>query len=394
MKNNKFNNVFSNDPLGLLNIKPVEVQQNHTDSEQRLIESFEEINSFYEENSREPQSSSDIGEFMLAARLQGIRSNPEKVKLLLPFDFYNLLKSEESKSITVEDIIGDDPLNLLVGNDDVDDIFSLTHVRKSDRIHPDYISRRTVCKNFDEYKALFDGIHNDLKIGKRKLVEYHPSDLTPGKFYVLRGVLLFFEESNYELKEFSFDSGNRIRYDGRTKCIFDNGTESDMLYRSLDKALQKDGFGVSDVIVNSYESVEISSEDRQYGYIYVLTSLSPDPKIRSMRNLHKIGYCSGDITYRIKNAKNEPTYLMSDVRVDLAVRCFNLNVQKLESTIHSFFKDVNVAFEVYDSEGNKHFPKEWFIAPLPVIEEVIQLIVNDKIDKYRYDATFQQLVLL
>ena len=142
-------------------VQTTEDVHERTDSEQRLIDSFEEINEFYEATGQEPQLGADIGEFMLASRLQGIRQNPSKVKTLLPFDFYNLLKCEESKSVTVEDILGDDPLNLLLDSSDEDDIFSLTHVKKSDRIRPDYVSRRTICKNFDEYEALFQKIHSD-----------------------------------------------------------------------------------------------------------------------------------------------------------------------------------------------------------------------------------------
>ena len=394
MAQSKFDNIFSDDPLGLLAVQTTEDVHERTDSEQRLIDSFEEINEFYEATGQEPQLGADIGEFMLASRLQGIRQNPSKVKTLLPFDFYNLLKCEESKSVTVEDILRDDPLNLLLDSSDEDDIFSLTHVKKSDRIRPDYVSRRTICKNFDEYEALFQKIHSDLKSGRRKMIEYHPSDLSEGKFYVLRGVLVFLEKSEDELQEFVFESGSRMRFDGRTRCIFDNGTESDMLFRSLDKALQKDGFGISEIIENNNAVPEITEEDSQNGFIYVLSSLSPNPQIRRIKNLYKVGYCSGDITDRIKNAKNEPTYLMSDVHVELAVRCFNLNVPNLESTIHSFFKDVNCSFEVYDDQGNKHYPREWFVAPLEIIEETIQLIVDGKIENYRYDTVLQQLVML
>lgn len=393
MAQNKFDNIFSDDPLGLLNVQTSEDAPKRTDSEQRLIDSFEEINEYYEANGQEPQLGADIGEFMLASRLQGIRQNPSKVKTLLPFDFYNLLKCEESKSVTVEDILGDDPLNLLLDSSDEGDIFSLTHVKKCDRIRPDYISRRTVCKNFDEYEAIFQKIHSDLSSGRRKMIEYHPADLSQGKFYVLRGVLVFLEKSEDELQEFAFESGSRMRIDGRTRCIFDNGTESDMLFRSLDKALQKDGFGVSEIIEKNNIVPDITEEDSQNGFIYVLSSLSSNPQIRQIKNLYKVGYCSGDITERIRNAKNEPTYLMSDVHVELAVRCFNLNVPNLESTIHSFFRDVNCAFEVYDGQGNRHYPREWFIAPLEVIEETIQLIVQGKIEQYRYDKTLQQLII-
>ena len=167
-----------------------------------------------------------------------------------------------------------------------------------------------------------------------------------------------------------------------------------MLFRSLDKALQKDGFGISEVIEKNNAVPEITEEDSQNGFIYVLSSLSPNPQIRRIKNLYKVGYCSGDITDRIKNTKNEPTYLMSDVHVELAVKCFNLNVPNLESTIHSFSKDVNCSFEVYDDQGNKRYPREWFVAPLEIIKETIQSIVDGKIENYRYDTTLQQLVML
>ena len=124
MAQSKFDNIFSDDPLGLLAVQTTEDVHERTDSEQRLIDSFEEINEFYEATGQEPQLGADIGEFMLASRLQGIRQNPSKVKTLLPFDFYNLLKCEESKSVTVEDILGDDPLNLLLDSSDESDIFS------------------------------------------------------------------------------------------------------------------------------------------------------------------------------------------------------------------------------------------------------------------------------
>lgn len=392
MSRNKFENIFLDDPLGLLQVPAAKEKTERTPSDQRLIDSFEEINSFYEENGREPKIGGAIDEFMLSSRLQGIRNNPSKVKTLLQFDFYNLLKCEQAKSVTVEDILGDDPLNLLNMQDSEGSIFTLKYVKKTDRIRPDYISRRNICKNFSDYEAMFQSIHADLKTGTRKLTTFYEQDLAVGKFFVLRGVLLYLGASNHEEQELNYNSGARIRKDGRTRCIFDNGTESDMLYRSLYKALLKDGFGVSDLETMVKEAPSITDSDVQNGYIYVLSSLSANPQIKRMKDLYKVGYCSGDITERIKNAVNEPTYLMSDVRVELAVRCFNLNVANLENTIHSIFHKVNVAFEVYDKDGKTHYPREWFIASLSVIEEVIQLIVDYKIYQYEYNADLQVLV--
>ena len=393
MIKDRLSDIFLDDPLGLLDVPPVTEQVERTPIEQKLIDSFIEINEFYEENGHEPSFTGSIDELMLASRLQAMRNAPDKVNLLLPFDFYNLLKCEQSKSVTVEDILGEDPLSLLTFDEHEDNIFSLRYVKKNDRIRPDYISRRNVCKDFANYEAMFAAVQSELKSGVRKLTVFKEQDLAEGKFFVLRGVLLYLERSNTEEQEMQYESGIRVRSDGRTRCIFDNGTESDMLHRSLYKALLKDGFGVSERIEQGEVAIEISDEDIQNGYIYVLSSLSSNPQIRAKKNLYKVGCCSGDVTERVKNAVNEPTYLMSEVKVELAVRCFNLNVRALESTIHQFFGRVNVNFEVYDRDGNKHYPREWFVAPLEVIQEVIQLIVDGGIDKYKYDDELQMLVM-
>ena len=164
-----------------------------------------------------------------------------------------------------------------------------------------------------------------------------------------------------------------------------------MLYRSLYKALLQDGFEVSDY----YEEIvqnDISEDDKQNGYIYVLKSQSTDPQITAVKDLYKIGCCSTAVTDRIKNASNEPTYLLSDVKIVLTVRCYNINLFQLEGAIHDFFAKTNICFEVTDKDGNTHYPKEWFIAPLNIIQEVINLIVHDDISNYEYNSEMQLII--
>lgn len=60
-----------------------------TPAERRLIESFEEINQFFEDNNREPKVGADIGEFMLASRLQGIRNNPKAIFAPIKKKYYD-----------------------------------------------------------------------------------------------------------------------------------------------------------------------------------------------------------------------------------------------------------------------------------------------------------------
>lgn len=390
-KKDKLSEIFESDLLGLLAVdEPKATPVSPQDS--RLIDSFQEISDFYETNQRCPKLGDDIGEYRLASRLAAIKKDPKKVKTLLPYDYYNLLESEETKSISVEELISDDPLGLLDGDDEADSIYTLSHVKPSERLRPDYIAHRKVCKDFDLYEEAFQRIHDDLEHGRRRLVEFKEGDLHEGCYYVLRGVVLYLEQNLAVKQKIEYKSGAKVRREGRTRCIFDNGTESSMLYRSLGKALKLDGFCISDLIEKNESSVSIDPNDVQNGYIYVLRSLSRAPQIRSIRNLYKIGYCSGDVTTRIKNAVHEPTYLLNDVEVVLTVRCYNLDVPYLEASIHSFFSNVNVYFEVRDAEGIMHYPKEWFTVPLNIIEEVIPLIVDKKIDGYQYDRDLQMIV--
>lgn len=390
-KKDKLSEIFESDLLGLLAVdEPKATPVSPQDS--RLIDSFQEISDFYETNQRCPELGDDIGEYRLASRLAAIKKDPKKVKTLLPYDYYNLLESEETKSVSVEELISDDPLGLLDGDDEADSIYTLSHVKPSERLRPDYIAHRKVCKDFDLYEEAFQRIHDDLEHGRRRLVEFKEGDLHEGCYYVLRGVVLYLEQNLAVKQKIEYKSGAKVRREGRTRCIFDNGTESSMLYRSLGKALKLDGFCISDLIEQSESSVSIDSTDVQNGYIYVLRSLSRAPQIRSIRNLYKIGYCSGDVTTRIKSAVHEPTYLMNDVEVVLTVRCYNLDVPYLEASIHSFFSNVNVYFEVRDDEGIVHYPKEWFTVPLNIIEEAIPLIVDKKIDSYRYDKNLQMII--
>lgn len=391
-KEDKMNEIFNNDPLGLLNIEKPSSQKSKTE-EQRLIESFEEISDFFEEHGREPNSENNLEEHTLKSRLDGIRSSPKKVKILLPYDFYGLLRSEETKSVSVEEILGDDPLNLLDIQEGDNGIFNLTHVKKTDRIRPEHISRRRKCEDFYKYEEGFSRLHQELRDGRRKLVEFNENDVAVGKYFVLGGIVLYLEKNAADYQEKEFDSGSRTRLDGRTRCIFDNGTESSMLLRSLNKALCIDGFGISEIIEHKEGEAKIVDEDVQNGHIYVLRSLSNKPEIAQKLNLFKVGYSIGDVTERIKNAPKEPTYLMSAVQPVLAVRCFNLNVENLETTIHEFFREVNVVLEVKDDLGAIYHPREWFIAPLEIIQEAIQLIVDGQIEHYKYDPSVKKIIL-
>ncbi|MBL3539234.1 GIY-YIG nuclease family protein [Aminivibrio sp.] len=392
-RQSKLDEIIESDTLGLLNVPEIP-KQYRREEDWRLIDQFQEISQFYEDNQRLPNSDgSDIREFMLASRLSAIKSDPKKVKVLLSYDMYNLLQSEETKTISLEDLIKEDPLDLLASEEEGNSIFNLSHVKPSDRLRPDYIARRKVCKDFDMYEDAFKRIQKDLSSGRRKLLVFNgQEDLIEGRYFVLRGVTFYLETDKTELTEKTYQGEVYRRRDGRTRCIFDNGTESTMLFRSLVNAMRIDGFGISDLQMIDDGTPKIEPNDVQNGYIYVLRSLSHSQEVRGIRNLYKIGYCTGDITSRIKNAENNPTYLMSGVEVILSVRCFNLDVSYLEANIHRFFEQCNIFFEIIDDQGKMHYPREWFVVPLPALEEAISLIVKKEIEHYRYNPDLGMII--
>jgi len=391
-KEDRFKEIFQDDPFNLLNLER-EKKGPNKDKDSSLIESFKKISDFYEENGELPDSENGVEEHILSSRLDRIKSNPQKVKILLPYDYYGLLESGRTRSIPLEEIIKDDPLGLLEIDEEGNELFKLKHVKKTDRIRPDFIARRKKCENFEDYEEKFIRLHRDLRVGNRKLIEFNERDVDEGKYFVLRGVVLYIEKSVADVKTYSFCSGPRNRLDGRIRCIFDNGTESMMLLRSLNKALRLDGFGISDVIEKKPTETKIECGDIQNGYIYVIKSKSEKPEINGVADLFKVGYSQVDVTHRIRNAPKEPTYLMAEVQIVTLFRCFNLHVKDLESKIHTFFRDVNVEFEIRDNNGKLHKPREWFTAPLNVIEEAIQLIVDGEIDRYKYNTQIKKIIL-
>lgn len=372
--------LIENDPLKLLEVDKTE--RGRDNSNDVLKNNFEEIVDFVEAKGHEPSSNlDDIYEFQLFCRLKKIRSTPQMVKDLKPLDFLGLLANEKER--TLEEVVEDDPFGLL--DDDADStIFTLKNVKSSGRMNPDYIAHRKRCKDFDEYKPFFDTLHEELENGKRKLAVYKPEDLKEGGFYVLNGILLYLKSVNGEVSKYHYDSGDRDRFDGRTVCIFDNGTYSDMLFRSLDKALQKDGYGISDVVDDlSSSKHEIAEDDLSLGYIYVLRTLRPE--FSGEKNMYKIGCTKTSVSERIKNAKKEATYLYADVKVEATYRCYNVSSVAVEQAIHTFLDSVRIDVAIPEQDGSISRPREWFRVSLKTIDEIVQLLAEDKINDYVYD---------
>lgn len=377
--------IFENDPFGLLDVKPKKSAIRTSD--ERLASSFDEINEFIEKNEREPKPDpTNISEYKLYSTLKGLRENDEKMIALEPQDKYGLLNIEKKEINSLDDILDDDSLEIL--GDDAEGLFTFKHTPKDyERVKADFIGKRFKCKDFDKYEQLFKEVQDDLALGKRKLVDFKLSDLKVGNYYVHNGILFLLEkiynrENKSDLKD--------THKDGRTRCIFENGTESNILYRTVGKNLSLNGKSVTqnidDVIEDFTETFSgITKEDKETGHIYVLTSKSKKEEIASLKNLYKIGYSSTSVQERIKNAENEPTYLMAPVNIESSWMCYNMNAQKFESLIHRFFGHTCLEIDVTDNNGIRHTPREWFIVPLKAIEQAITLIISGEIVNYIYD---------
>jgi len=373
--------ILNHDPLGLLEVK---VKNPILTTDDRLIASFEEINTFIEKNKSEPQKSTDMNERKLFARLEGIRDNETKRKALKKYDRFNLLKSTETTPITsLNEIFMNDPLGLL--HSEEEDIFTLKHIPKTTSM-PEYVASRKPCTEFDKYKERFEQCQDDLKTGKRKLIKFKDEkQIKKGNYFVLKGVLLYVADVGKKFKQ-----DNKIN--ARLKLIFENGTYSDMLLRSLSAELYKDGKRVSDYDETQIEGLfYIQPQDIQKGYIYILKSLSQEDRIQTKRNLYKIGFSTTKVETRVKNASQDPTYLMAEVKIVSVFEVYNINPQKLEQLIHKFFSNSCLDIDIVDNKGVIHKPREWFIVPLNVIKKAIELIINGEIVHYHYDAINETL---
>ncbi len=391
MDKEKLLQLINNDPLGLLTVKAKRASA--CTEEDRLIEAFLKVNAFYAVQGREPEKKGD--ERQLFNYLNSFRKNEEKRKIVIGFDEYDLLAEPEEERIevpapeTIDDVFTNDPFGLLgangsdlLGSDD--DIFTLKHVPQN---MPEYVAQRDKCEDFEKFEPLFKQCHQDLREGKRRIIPFaKEQQIKKGMFYVLKGILLYVAEVGKKERV-----NNKLN--ARLRVIFDNGTESDMLLRSLSAELYKDGRRVTehhDKLMDGFKG--ITNEDEEAGFIYVVRSLSKDEKIQSIPNLYKIGFTRSSVESRLKDSDQDPTFLMSEVSLVKAYQCFNMNSQILEQKLHAFFGKVCLNLDVYDNKGKRHIPREWFMAPLEAIEQAILLFLNGEIKDFIYDEDREMIV--
>ena len=307
---------------------------------------------------------------------------------MLEYDRFGLLGDIPTREYdSLEDVLADsDNSHLFDDDDDAESIFTLKHIKNVTL--PDYIAQRKKCKDFENFEDRFKSCQKDLSAGRRQILPFkNGSQIQTGQFFILSGILLYVDEIN------SLEYTKDRALNGRTRCIFENGTESDMRLRSLSAGLYKDGRRVTELDERLLDGLkDITNEDNETGYIYILRSMSSDEKIKSITDLYKIGYCAETVEERIANAEQEPTYLMAPVEIVDSFRCFNLNPAKLESLLHNFFGNSCLNIDIFDKDGIRHTPREWFIAPYQTIYQAIYFILNGEIVNYKYDSTKKEIV--
>ena len=367
-----------------LGIKPEAPRQsNVVTQDTRLRMSFEEIVNFVRKEGRAPEIKKGIRERSLAKRLAEFRTNPEKTAAVRDLDVLNLLPHVEEETWSNSD---EELLAQLASNDIFD-----TSILPQRKAQPDYVANRKPCKEFDKFRPLFEQCHADLEYNNRHLIRIVGSHahqtINEGSFALIYGLLAYVAESHEEFVTQGERKNKRLR------VIFENGQECDMLYRSLLSALYRDGFLISEFeekeLVLYAEEEEEKIEPR--GFIYILRSSSKKPEIASIPNLFKIGVATTSVEERIKNAKNETTYLMDDVKIVQTFACYDINVRKLESLIHRFFAICQVDLDVTDKDGFICHPHEWYSVPISVIQQAISMIIDGSIVNYRYDKNRERI---
>ena len=383
---------FTDDDDALLAELGVEVDRKkprkHTPREERIIAGFEEIQRFVDTHGRPPQhgDDGDIFERLYAVRLTRIRDQEECRVLLEPLDRQKLLAGATEAVSPASEDMDDDALLAELGVDTAaSDLTELRHVRPSaEKRAAEEIASRRKCEDFHKFRPLFAKVQKELDAGLRETrpVELK-AEIKPGRFFIVGGQKAYVAEMG---KEFTQQYGDK---DARLRVVFDNGTENNMLRRSLQRALHKDEKGrrILETSAGPLFANATADGDEASGTIYVLRSKSDHPLVVEHRELiHKIGVTTGSVEERIAGARIQPTFLMADVEIVATYQLYNINRTRLENLIHRIFAPACLDIEIKDRFGTSVKPREWFLVPLGVIDDAVEKIRDGTITKCIYDA--------
>jgi hypothetical protein len=364
--------MIAEDELGLLELP---VKPKVVTAEDRLIASFKEITDFVREHGREPAANAaDMGEMKLFFRLDAMAKNDDQREALEEHDELGILKELEPPA-SLEEALASDSEGLL--DDPAGGIYTMNNVPKPSNV-PETIAQREKCEDFPDFEPLFKACHAELRAGTRRLVAFrNEQQIRPDTFYVLKGVLTYVAAEGERRKEHG-------RINTRLRCIFENGTEANLLLRSLSSQLYRFGKRVTEPNAQTLEAMGLDP-DAPRGAVYVLRSLSDDPQVIEIPHLHKIGFTTGTTSERTSRAKKDETFLGAPVEVIAEYEVPAGIARKVEQLLHRFFSDARLDawFEREGVTGAE--AREWFSVPIDVIDQAIKLIEAESIQSYEYD---------
>lgn len=400
---------FSLDDLRaeLADFAPAEAKKaTYTPREERIIAGFEDILRFREEHGRAPLHGEDrdIFERLYAVRLDRLRELEECRALLAPFDKHGLL-SANGAALDPEEMDLDALRAELAGADE-HDITKLRHVpSREERRAAEEIANRERCADFDQFEPLFLRVQEDLAAGRRTTrpfvrdAGFQKADIQAGEFFILGGQVAYVAAVG---EPFKAPNGET---DARLRVIYANGTESDLLLRSLQRALYKDEAGrrISEPEAGPlFEGMsegpgpifagEAEDGDVETGTIYVLRSRSDHPFIAEHREvIHKIGVTGGTVDARLAGADRTATYLLADVEVIATYTVYGVNCRRLEALLHKVFAPALLDITLEDRFGFPVKPREWFLVPLTAIDDAVAHVRDGSIVGLHYDPAVGRL---
>ena len=356
--------------------------------EERILAGFEEIQRFVDEHGHPPEhgEGNDIFERLYAARLDRLRALAESRALLVPLDRQGLLSgggeiAEPKWPYRVDD---EELAAALEGMAGTDDITELRHVRARAEIRAaEEVAQREKCDDFDRFRPLIEQAERELRLGIRQSRPFgRDAMINKGDFFILGGQTVYVADKG---EDFTTPQGHP---DARLRVIYSNGTESNLLLRSLQRALYKDDAGRR--ITNPDDGPLFNQKweegDIESGTVYVLRSNSDEPFVVEHREVvHKIGVTGGKVENRIANAAHDATYLLADVEVVATYKLVGINRVGLENLFHRIFAPAQLDLTIEDRFGNPVKPREWFLVPLQAIDEAVERVKDGSIANVTYD---------
>ncbi|WP_439486753.1 GIY-YIG nuclease family protein [Blastomonas fulva] len=367
-----------------------EAKRTLTPLQERIVAGFEDIQRFVVEHGRLPQHGDDrdIFERLYAVRLEQLRKMPEARELLSPLDNAGILDGATPAAAPAA--LDDDALlaELGIAGGAEADITQLRHVSsRAEKRAAEEIANREPCPDFDAYSPVFDRVQADLRAGVRQAKVLEQTEVTlaeiqPGNFFIVGGQLAYIAASTEDFVT------QYERKDRRVRVIYDNGTEATVLSRSFQKALYRDDTArrITELSAGPLFGDVAEPDDLASGTIYVLRSKSAHPYVDQHRELiHKIGVTGQPVASRIANARNDPTFLLADVEIVAEYKLYNINRSKLEGLIHRALAPARLDLSAGDRFGRSVQPREWFLVPLAVINELVTRISDGTVTEFRYD---------